>query len=98
MVLAGGVLAYGVIGLIGSGTDDPEKVCGILGIGLGVLTAGVMMPLALGSIGAYSIGGFIGTTWVSWKMGAAVGSGIAEQQASAFVVAAPGAVVVTHNR
>lgn len=98
MVIAGGVLAYGVIGAIGSSTDDPEKVCGIFGFILGLATAGAMMPMLLGSLGFYSVGGLFGTTWVSWRMAVALGSSIGEQRASAFVVAGPGSVAVTMRR
>jgi hypothetical protein len=98
MMIAAGTLGYGIIGLISANTDDPEKFGGIFGIGVGLLTAGVLMPVVMASIGFYSIGGFLGTTWVSWKMGASVGANVAEQQASALVIAGPGSVLVSRTR
>lgn len=98
MMLAGGAMLYAIVGLIASTTDDPEKFGGILGIAVGLMTAIFLMPIVMASIGFYSIGGLFGTTWVSWKMGAVVGAGVAEQQASALVVAGPGSVVVARTR
>jgi hypothetical protein len=98
IVIAGGMLLWGIIGAIGSNSEEPDKVCGGCGAALGLMTNLVLMPMLLSAMGAYSFGSLFGTIWVSWKMGAALGSNIGEQHASVFIVAGPGAVAVTRSR
>jgi hypothetical protein len=98
IVIAGGMLLWGIIGAIGSNAEEPDKVCGGCGAGLGLLTNLILMPMLLASVGALSFGSLLGTIWVSWKMGTSLGSSIGEQHASVFIVAAPGAVAVTRSR
>jgi hypothetical protein len=97
MVVAMGMLIYGVVGVIGGMTDDPEQTCHYLGVGVGMVTALFLIPtlMAMLSIGA---GAMIGTVIVSRLFGRALGGRINEMQSNVFVVASAGHVALVRGR
>lgn len=97
MIIALGMLIYGVVGAIGGLTDDPEQTCHYLGVGVGFVTSLFLMPmlLAMLTIGA---GAMIGTIIVSRLFGKALGGRINEMQSNVFVVASAGDVALVRGR
>jgi hypothetical protein len=76
---------YTAAGAVGGGTEEPEKVCGFFGgaLGLAWLVYGhFLMPI----LGYLEIGRVVGSLWVSWRMGKALGEQIAERDAQVLVV------------
>jgi hypothetical protein len=97
IVVAIGMLVYGIAGIIGGMTDDPEQTCHYLGIAIGVVTSFFLIPLlmAMLSMGA---GAMFGTIIVSRLFGKALGGRINEMQANVFVVASAGEVTLVRGR
>jgi len=97
MVVAIGMLIYGIVGVIGGSTDDPEQTCHYLGIAVGVVTSLFLVPtlMAMLSIG---MGAMVGTVIVSRLFGKALGGRINEMQANVFVVAGAGEVTLVRGR
>jgi hypothetical protein len=97
MIVAVGALIYGAVGWIGGQTEEPERTCGNLGIGVGVVTALFLMPLAM-SILMVGVGGMFGTIVVSRLFGKSLGGRINDMQASVFVVASSSGVAMVRGR
>lgn len=97
MIVAVGALMYGVVGLFGGMSEDPETVCSWMGVGIGALTSVFLIPLALTllSIGA---GGMIGTIVISRLFGKGLGGKIAEMQTSIFLLSQGGNVAMVRGR
>lgn len=97
MVVAIGMLLYGVVGVIGGMTDDPEQTCHNLGVAVGIVTSLFLIPtlMAIMSVGA---GAMVGTVIVSRLFGKALGGRINEMQANVFVVASAGDIALVRGR
>jgi hypothetical protein len=97
MIVAIGALLYGLAGWLGGMSEDPEMVCSWLGIGIGVLAALFIMPIALSML-TVGGGGMIGTIIVSRLFGKGLGGKIAEMNTSIFLVAGSGNVEMVRGR
>ena len=97
IIVAVGMLIFGAVGWIGGQTEEPERTCGNLGIGVGLVTSLFLMPLAL-SILTVGAGGMFGTIIVSRLFGKSLGGRINEMQASVFVVASSSGVAMVRGR
>jgi hypothetical protein len=99
MSLSFGALIYGLIGMWGANSDDPETLCGNCGAALGVLAAVVIVPNVGLMMSAYTVGApIIGPIWIARAFGRGLGSRIAEMDASMTVVTGPSGVAVTSVR
>ena len=99
MSLAFGALIYGLIGIWGANSDDPETLCGNCGAALGVVAALVIVPNVGLMMSAYTVGApLIGPIWIARAFGRGLGRRIAEMDASMTVVHGPGGVMVTPVR
>lgn len=97
MNVAFGVLAYGVIGMLGANADDSEQMCGNLGLALGILTA--VGQAYFSSPALMVVGGpILGCIWISRRLGQSLGSRINEMRTQFFIVAGAGSVSVTAHR
>lgn len=102
MFVAGGSLVYGIIGMIGGGSEEPENLCSNLGIGLGLLTGLTVVPMALSWMGMspFGVGGLFGLfscVWVTRQMAKALGANINEWQSTVCVVSSGSGVVMTSS-
>ena len=98
MCIAFGTLLYGLVGMAGAKSDDAETLCGNVGMGIGILTAAVLLLPFMVILGYMSFALLFGAIWASRAMGRAVGGNIAEMQGSIFVVAHGGKVAITPMR
>lgn len=98
MSIALGALIYGIIGLIGSNTEDAEAACGNFGLALGILCA-LGSAVAAGGFFLYlGVPSVVGSVWISRSLGRSLGIKINEWQSTIFVVAGPGGVEMTQYR
>lgn len=97
MVVALGMLIYGVVGMIGGMTDDPEQTCHYLGVGVGFVTSLFLIPMLMAML-SIGMGAMFGTIMVSRLFGKALGGRINEMQSNVFVVASAGNVALVRNR
>jgi hypothetical protein len=96
MLIALGALLYGVVGLIGGTTEEPDRTCGNLGVVVGILAALLLVPVAMG-MAALGLFGMLGTILVSRLFGRSLGGRINDMQASVFVVTSASGVAMVRR-